>query len=195
MKKLLIVFAVAVMTGMMTGCEKIEELDFTSSKVVSASPSSEPMLTPMPVDVALYGAYEVVRVSDGDTIVVDINGTDTKIRLIGIDTPESVHPDKDKNTKEGKVASDWVKELLQDKSVYLEYDVDIQDHYNRTLAYVYLDEQTMLQEELLKNGLATVYTVQPNSKYSDEFFKIQKTARENNIGFWETKFFNEERGT
>lgn len=133
----------------------------------------------------LYGLYDVVRVVDGDTIVVSIDGTDTKIRMIGVDTPESVDPDKSQNTAEGEIASQWTKDHLSEKQVYLEYDVQKTDKYGRTLAYVYLDDKTtMVQDELLRNGLAEVMTVLPNSKYAAHFEEIEKQARKNKVGFW-----------
>ena len=141
----------------------------------------------------LYGPYEVAKVVDGDTIRVMIDGEETKVRMIGIDTPESVHPDKSKNTEEGEYASDRVKDLLEGESVYLEYDVSSEDQYGRMLAYVYLDDgETMIERILLSEGLASIMTVQPNSKYADEFYNIQKKAREEGKGFWGTGFFEEE---
>ena len=140
----------------------------------------------------LKGLYNVVRIVDGDTIVVDINGTETKVRLIGVDTPESVSSDESENTKEGKKASEWTTNLLTEKQVYLEYDVSTEDKYGRSLAYVYLsDGKTMVNKELIKGGFAQVMTVQPNSKYADEFYDLQVAAREAKVGFWETGFFSE----
>lgn len=133
----------------------------------------------------LYGEYEVLKVIDGDTIDVDIAGDTTRVRLIGVDTPESVHPDENRNTEEGKAAADWLRELLDGEKVYLEYDAVQTDKYGRTLAYVYLsDRKTMINKLLLENGLAQVMTVQPNSKYSDEFYKLQTRARKAGAGFW-----------
>lgn len=133
----------------------------------------------------LYGEYEVVRIVDGDTIDVDIDGEETRVRLIGVDTPESVHPDERKNTNEGNAAAEWLLELLDGEKVYLEYDAAQTDKYGRTLAYVYLgDRKTMVNKLLLENGLAQVMTVQPNSKYSDEFYKLQTRARKDEVGFW-----------
>ena len=86
----------------------------------------------------LHGLYEVVRVVDGDTIIVDIDGTETRVRLIGVDTPESVHPDDTLNSERGKIASDFTSALLTGKQVYLEYDKEMTDKYGRTLAYVFL---------------------------------------------------------
>ena len=139
-----------------------------------------------PVNPELAGAYEVVRVVDGDTFVALIAGEKVKVRLIGVDTPESVHPDKSKNTEAGKTASDYTKEMLDGKSVYLEYDVDTYDRYDRMLAYVYLsDGTTMLNRLLLESGNASVMTVQPNVKYADEFYELQKEAQRKHIGIWE----------
>lgn len=133
----------------------------------------------------LLGAYEVVKVVDGDTVDVNIDGEEVRVRLIGVDTPESVHPDENRNTDEGKVAADWMRELLDGKKVYLEFDVAETDKYGRTLAYVYLeDRKTMVNKLLLENGLAQVMTVPPNSKYSDEFYKLQTRARKAGSGFW-----------
>lgn len=173
MKKALILFLCCMI--LFAGCsvrpepERISDAEFTEQ-------AAEP---------ELVGAYEVVRVVDGDTIIVSIDGTDTRIRLIGIDTPESVHPDESKNTEVGEIAAAYTKELLTDQNVYLEYDIDHEDDYNRTLAYVYLDDQeTMVNRLLLEAGQASVMTIQPNSKYAEEFYELQKEAQEAKIGIW-----------
>lgn len=135
-------------------------------------------------DAELHGLYSVVRVVDGDTIVVDLDGTETKVRLIGVDTPESVHPDAARNTDEGKIAAEWTTELLTDRRVYLEYDTDRTDDYGRTLAYVWLEDGSMVQDRLLESGMATVMTVPPNRKYAVHFTFLENAARENGIGLW-----------
>lgn len=133
----------------------------------------------------LWGAYEVVSVIDGDTIDVDIDGEAVRVRLLGVDTPESVHPDESRNTDEGKAAADWMRAKLVGEKVYLEYDIQQMDKYGRTLAYVYLDDrETMVNRLMLENGLAQIMTVQPNSKYADEFYKLQLAARKAGAGFW-----------
>lgn len=130
-----------------------------------------------------YGKYKVSRVVDGDTIEVDFDGVKEKIRLIGIDTPESVHPDADRNVAEGKVASDYTKEKLEGKEVALEFDVQERDHYGRMLAYVWIDGE-MYNKHLLNVGYAQISTYPPNVKYVDDFIEIQRGAREGQIGLW-----------
>lgn len=127
--------------------------------------------------------YEVVRVVDGDTIVVNFKGTNEKVRLIGIDTPESVHPDGSKNTEEGILTSNYTKSRLTDKTVKLEFDVQERDKYGRLLAYVYVDGY-MYNKELLEKGYAKVATYPPNVKYVDDFTKLQEKAREEKVGLW-----------
>ncbi|MBR2283917.1 MAG: thermonuclease family protein [Ruminococcus sp.] len=133
----------------------------------------------------LHGLYNVVRVVDGDTIVVDIDGAETKIRFIGVDTPESVNPDKSLNTEQGKIASEFTADMLTGKQIYLEYDTERTDKYGRTLAYVFLsDKFTMVEAELLKSGMAEVMTIEPNSKYALYFEELEAEAKQNKVGFW-----------
>lgn len=134
---------------------------------------------------------KVKRVVDGDTLVVDLNGQEERVRLIGVDTPESVHPDDTKNIEAGKIASDFTKSKLEGKEVELEFDVQERDHYGRLLAYVYLDG-VMFNKTLLEEGYARVATIPPNVKYVNDFTKIQEEARKNNKGFWSEDIFKEE---
>lgn len=113
----------------------------------------------------------VIRVVDGDTIVVNYNGVEEKVRLIGVDTPESVHPDSSKNTEDGVLASEYTKERLEGKEIELEFDVQQRDVYGRLLAYVYLDG-VMYNGTLLADGVANLATYPPNVKYADDFAKI-----------------------
>ncbi len=118
----------------------------------------------------VFSWCELVRVVDGDTLIVKYNGEDTRVRLIGIDTPESVHVDSSKNTQSGVVASDYVKNLLKEtKKVALEFDEDMYDIYDRLLAYVYLEDGTMLNAHLLIEGYAEIKTFKPNTKYLSYF--------------------------
>lgn len=131
----------------------------------------------------MLAQYEVLRVVDGDTIVINYNGNAEKVRLIGIDTPESVHPDNSKNTKEGIKTSNYTKQRLAGKTVGIELDVQERDKYGRILAYVYVDGK-MYNKELLELGYAKVATYPPNVKYVEEFTKIQEKAREDKVGLW-----------
>lgn len=127
--------------------------------------------------------YHVERVIDGDTILIKINGKEERIRLIGIDAPESVHPDETKNTHCGTIASEFTKSRLEGKQVTIEKDIQERDKYGRLLAYVYLDG-VMFNKTLVEEGMAQVSTYPPNVKYADEFLELQRHARENNIGLW-----------
>lgn len=134
-------------------------------------------------DDRIEASYKVVRVVDGDTLVIDIDGKEERLRLIGIDAPESVHPDKDKNTDMGRLASDFSKLRLEGKTIGLEYDKETRDRYGRILAYVYIDGE-MFNQTLLREGLAKAKTYPPNDKYEEDFLKIQEEAKANNRGLW-----------
>jgi micrococcal nuclease len=102
---------------------------------------------------AISSAYaaKVIRVIDGDTI--ELEGG-VKVRYIGIDTPETVHPSKPVQFM-GKEASAFNRQLVEGKDVRLEYDVQRTDKYGRTLAYVYVGD-TFVNAELVKQGYAQI---------------------------------------
>lgn len=135
------------------------------------------------------------RVIDGDTLEVSLDDVSLTIRLIGIDTPESVHSDASRNTIWGTYASDYTKMLLENTEyLYLEYDVEPEDKYGRTLAYVWLSEDTtdlsnMLNAILLQDGYAYDKVYKPNEKYKGEFEKYRITAQENGTGLWADEGF------
>ena len=126
---------------------------------------------------------KVLRVVDGDTLKIQIADKDYKVRLLGVDTPESVSPKKEKNTKEGKIASEYTKKNLEGKDIILEFDVSPYDRYGRLLAYVYVDG-ICYNEKLLEEGYAKVMMISPNVKNSKYYRQIEKQAKENNVGFW-----------
>lgn len=134
--------------------------------LAGSSPTSDAMTT---------GNYKttVLRVVDGDTIVVNYNGAEEKVRLIGVDTPESVHPDNNRNTDAGFAASEFTNVYLTGQDVELEFDVQQRDQYGRLLAYVYLDGE-MFNMKLLQTGYANLATYPPNVKYLDQFTEIIK---------------------
>lgn len=134
--------------------------------------------------------YDVVRIVDGDTIIININNEDVRVRLIGIDTPESVHSDNSKNTPEGKQSSDFMTELLSGQQVYIESDIVTTDDYDRLLAYVYHgDTKVMINELLLSNGMANVMTVHPNNKYESTFVQLELEAMRSEIGHWSSEIW------
>ena len=134
--------------------------------------------------------YEVIRVVDGDTVILNIDGQKTRVRLIGIDTPESVAEDKSRNVKEGKIASKYTKNLLENKKVRLEFDDEKEDVYERKLGYVFLDDE-FINEKLLKEGMAKLYTKTTNQKYSERLKKAEEYARESKKGFWKDFYVND----
>lgn len=137
----------------------------------------------------------VVRVKDGDTYVLDIDGVETTIRLIGVDTPESVAPEEysKENTQEGIDVSNIVKDTIKaGDTLLVEYDVGRTDTYGRTLAYLYFESGVMVQEWLLSNGYAQVMTVQPNVKYADHFVTMERVAMNSKLGLWNGFFTKEE---
>ena len=121
----------------------------------------------------------VKRVIDGDTFVLD---SDERVRLIGIDTTETVHPTKGIQPF-GPEASEFTKNAIEGKEVKLEFDVDLYDRNNRLLAYVFYDN-VFLNEELVLKGLAVVSTYPPNVKYVDLFISAQNKSKKYRLGIW-----------
>ena len=124
-------------------------------------------------------------------------GVEKRIRLIGIDTPESRvnrKAKKDANMSEhdlktiiemGKKAKAYVNGLVKRGDlITLEFDVQERDKYGRLLCFVYLSNGKMLNEEIVKAGYANVMTLPPNVKYKDRFLKAYQEARERKRGLW-----------
>src|SRR4051812_5580760 len=118
----------------------------------------------------------VTRVIDGDTIDVLFRGRNLDVRLIGVDTPETVAPSQPVECY-GKAASDFTTRRLDRQPVRLEFDVERLDRYGRTLAYVWQGER-MFNEILLRRGFAQVATFPPNVRYVDRFLVAERAARE-----------------
>ena len=134
---------------------------------------------------SLAGQYKVIRVVDGDTIVVDYKGKYEKVRLLCVNTPESVHPDKKQNTFMGKVASDYTKERLKGKYVDLEFEGPFRGRYGRLLAYVFVDGKNF-NLELVETGLSPYYTKYGLSqKHDKEFRDAERYARDHKLNIWE----------
>lgn len=129
--------------------------------------------------------HAVTRIVDGDTIVVDMSGVSTKVRLIGLDTPESVDPRKPVQCF-GVEAANHARELLAGKSVRLEFDPSQGqlDRYGRTLAYIFLPDGTNFAERMIAEGYGHEYTYRLPYKYQSAFKAAEKTARDAQLGLW-----------
>ena len=145
---------------------------------------------------------KIERVVDGDTAIVSFvfddgsKYTKERVRFLGVNTPETVHPSKPVEFY-GKEASNFTKKELTGKTVWLQTDVEVKDRYGRMLAYVWLKEPStkdldneaairanMFNAKLLLDGYAQTMTVQPNSRYSNLFVHFQREAREAKRGLW-----------
>src|SRR3989442_3327403 len=124
----------------------------------------------------------VVRVVDGDTIHVRLADRVEKVRYIGVNTPEVHHPRKGEEPG-GREAAEVNRDLVENKRVRLELDVQSRDRYGRLLAYVWLGD-TMINAELVRLGYAQVMTVPPNVRYQSLFLNLQRDAREAARGLW-----------
>ncbi len=139
--------------------------------------------TTTPNTVGIY--YKVSKVTDGDTLHVIIEGQDETVRLLGINTPETVDH---RRTVEcfGKEASARMKEIAQGKIVKLEYDESqsLRDTYGRLLAYVYLEDGQMINRKMIAEGYAYEYTYLTPYKYQKEFRQVQTLAKGDKRGLW-----------
>ncbi|MGH2806602.1 MAG: thermonuclease family protein [Actinomycetota bacterium] len=142
-----------------------------------------------------YEAGVVTRVIDGDTIEVEVTervdgaglgdtdvGQTYDVRLVGIDTPESVKPGSPVECF-GKEASAALDALLGGQAVRMVKDVENTDQYDRLLRYVYIGDE-MANARLVVNGYAAVYTYPPNVRHADLFVEMQRQARDGNRGLW-----------
>lgn len=122
----------------------------------------------------------VTNVVDGDTIRIG----EERIRLIGVDTPETRKPGTPVQCF-GKKATAFAKRLVAGRAVTLELDVERRDRYGRLLAYVRRKEDGLfLNAELVARGYAQVLTVPPNVRYAERFLELQRRARDRGLGLW-----------
>ncbi len=132
--------------------------------------------------------YRVVEVIDGDTIKVDFGGQIETVRLIGIDTPEIANPYNPKEECFGREAAQYARELLEKQLVYLIKDPSHSDRdkYNRLLRYVFLEDGTLINAKLIKDGYAFNYIYKP-FQFMKQFDYLEKQAKENRTGLWSDK--------
>ncbi|MBL6962724.1 MAG: thermonuclease family protein [Bacteroidetes bacterium] len=132
--------------------------------------------------------YRVKRVVDGDTFWLDDGSSKgLKVRLIGIDAPESRKTGHKEIGHYGHEAKEFLNRFLTAEMVRLEFDIEREDKYGRTLAYVYLKDGTFVNTELVKQGYAVALTIPPNVKYANLFVKFQRQARKNELGLWKKR--------
>ncbi|NHN28473.1 thermonuclease family protein [Paenibacillus agricola] len=125
---------------------------------------------------------KVTRIVDGDTLEILLNGKKEKLRLIGVDTPET----KKANTPVmfyGEEAAQYTKKRLDQKMIELEWDVDRKDQYDRLLAYVWIEGE-LFNRALIREGYARLATFPPNVRYVDKFKLDQEDARKKQKGLW-----------
>lgn len=127
----------------------------------------------------------VTSVVDGDTIHVEINGSKYGVRLIGIDSPETVHPQKEVECF-GKEASQKLKEILEQQTIYLHADISQgdKDKYGRLLGYVFLQDGTHVNLRMIQEGYAYEYTYDEPYLYQNSFKKAENDARNTKSGLW-----------
>lgn len=196
-------FGVTVVVGVLTPNEadKIETavLSYLEEESVELQESEDSVLLPdtsassslQTTSTAQEGEvaevfYPVVRVIDGDTIVINKEGVSESVRLIGIDTPETVHPSKPVQCF-GRQASAKTKEWLEGRSVALITDEGVgeRDKYHRLLSYVYREDGMFINLELIKQGYAYEYTYrQQLYKYQKEFKEAEVEAIAAKNGLW-----------
>ena len=155
-----------------TSPDPIDEID-GSSLPAGVTPCREPV------------KGEVVEVTDGDTIRVKTGRGVERVRLIGIDTPEVDHsgPNDDCFGEEAKA---FLTAMIEDKRVWLTFDAECKDGYDRTLAYVHRGTETndFVQRLLLRGGWATAYAVSPNTSQRAIFEADEAAARGASEGLW-----------
>ena len=147
-------------------------------------------------------AVKFIRTVDGNTIIVeDALGNQQRVRMIGIDTPESVAKEEERNNEYGVMASDYTKQLFSDTdTVYLEYDIDDDDQYDRTLAYIWLQdvedtfdetniEKYMVNAIIVKEGYGVAKRYEPTVAHDDTLQKLMNEARDDNTGLWQYQGF------
>ena len=140
------------------------------------------------------GYYRVTEAVDGDTFTVDMGGASERIRLIGVDTPETHKPDTPVQCF-GPQASDFTASLVKGQAVRLEADPTgtNRDRYQRLLRYAYLADGTLLNKRLIQEGYGFAYLSFPFQK-KDDFAAAQSTAQQNIAGLWKACTTKETNG-
>lgn len=202
------IMALSACSNAETDSKAVTNIPVTASATPSASPIPSPSATVVPTPTKEQAKQDtpsnnklipakILKVVDGDTMKVSYNESgkvkEETIRLLLVDTPESVDPDKAVQPF-ALDASKYAKDTLSDKEVKIEIDVSERDKYGRLLCYLYIGDK-MFNEMLLENGYARVaYVYPPNVKYVDKFREIQKTAQQKGINIWSVENYAQEDG-
>jgi micrococcal nuclease len=126
----------------------------------------------------------VTRVVDGDTVHVRIDGSDERVRYIGVDTPETVKPNTPVQCF-GEAASHYNRRLIAGQAVRLRFDAERHDRYGRLLAYVYRARDGLfVNAALVRGGYATTLTIAPNTVHAAQFAALERRARGHRRGLW-----------
>ena len=167
---------------------QLENIDQASTSPANLAPldqseptSSLPAITGPSTD----DLYTVTKVIDGDTFEVEKNGIKEKVRLIGINTPETVDPRR-KVECFGREASNYAKQILSNQEVHLVFDEsqDQRDKYGRLLAYIYLSDNSLFNLHMISAGYAYEYTYKIPYLHQAEFKSAQVEAKSKQLGLW-----------
>lgn len=170
-------FFLFYLSSFLISCEPIEQFNFPWNK--------NELVEKPKIDDAFY---PIKWVSDGDTFWIDDGSKNgKKIRLIGIDAPESVDYGNKTKQEFGEEAHKFADSLLKNKKVRLTYDIVKYDKYGRTLAYAFLEDGTFVNKKIIEMGYAFVFNYAPNLKYADEFIEAEDAAFDKNRGLWALK--------
>jgi micrococcal nuclease len=133
---------------------------------------------------ATFGHAQVLRVVDGDTIRVRLDGRTERVRYIGVDTPESVKPGTPVQCFAKRAAAANAA-LVAGRSVRLVGDVERRDRYGRLLAYVYREpDGAFVNAQLVRDGYARTLSIAPNVAHARQFAALARTARQGGRGLW-----------
>jgi Micrococcal nuclease (thermonuclease) homologs len=170
----------------------------TTSRPPPNAPASAPVAPPpSPASLALPNGLEratVTNVADGDTIEVSLGGVRERVRLIGVDTPETSHPSRPVECF-GREAAAFTRELLSGQTVLLEADPsqDNRDRFNRLLRFVWLPDGRLANYEIIAQGYGFEYTFRTPYRYQAEFKAAERAAREAQAGLWASETCNGQR--
>jgi len=153
--------------------------------LTSCSGSSQLLLPPQQQQSGQADLVEIAHVIDGDTVDIDINGHTERVRLIGLNTPETKHPTKPIECF-GPEASAYLTQLLpKGTDVRIERDVEARDRYGRRLLYVYRDSDNLfVNRDLIAHGYGTPMSIEPNTFHRNDFVRAASQAEAANVGLW-----------